>query len=139
MRFILKKVVEVEVETLRAKLEPRYWEDASVGGIREADEAPTIPLRDGRFWRLDIDLATGRIAGWPPGVCAKTHYKVCDAGVYSLLDPSGEEVARKEGYVPSMLSPIEDGFGDYVILDIDGDGVIAGWSVDLDWFEDAVM
>jgi hypothetical protein len=34
-----------------------------------------------------------------------------------------------------MLSPKENGYGDYIIMDIDEFGFIKSWSVDLDEFE----
>ena len=134
MKF--KRLVEVETEVthLLADMGVRYWEDASVNGNDEDDENPTIPLRICGGWKLKIDLATGQICGWPGGVTAETHYKVCDAGVYSLLDADGAVVASRDGYVPSMLAPNGHGHGDYVILKIDGAGVIEGWKADLSYF-----
>ena len=66
---------------------------------------------------------------------AKTHYKVADAGIYSLLNAAGEVVVERDWYVPSMLYPNADGFGDYVILNINEDGIIKDWKVDLTLFE----
>ena len=134
MKF--KRMVEVETEVthLVADMGVRYWEDAIVNGEEDDDENPTIPLRDGERWRLKIDLSTGKIDGWPECVTAQTHYKVCDDGVYSLIGGDGAEVVKKDGYVPDMLAPQDDGYGDYVILDIGPDGVIAGWEADLSYF-----
>ena len=120
-----------------ADMEVRYWEDATVNGEEEDEGAPKIPLRHGDIWKLKIDLAAGRIEGWPDGVTARTHYKVCDAGVYSLVRSDGSEIISIDGYVPSMLAPNGGGYGDYVILDIGADGVIAGWSADLTYFSAA--
>jgi hypothetical protein len=124
---------EVEVAYLHADMGVRYWEDASVNGVDEGDD-PTIPLAEGDSWRITIELATGRIVNWPAGVTASTHYKVCDAGVYQLLDAQLVEVAVKDGYVPKMLSPGGNGYGDYVIMTIDGDGKIEDWKADLSYF-----
>ena len=134
MKF--KRMIEVETEVTHfvADMGVRYWEDAIVNGQKEDDKNPTIPLRDGERWRLKIDLSTGTIDGWPEGVTAQTHYKVCDDGIYSLIGSDGAEVAKKDGYVPDMLSPNGRGYGDYVILDIGPDGVIAGWEADLSYF-----
>lgn len=130
MDFNARKTQAINATTLRAIMQPRYWEDATVDGVEECDEAPTIPLRDGDLWILRIDLQSGRIDGWPQGVTAKTHYKVCDAGTYSLLDEDGEVLAEIEGYVPNML-----GGGDYAKLSIDANGMIEGWVADLSPFE----
>jgi hypothetical protein len=36
--------------------------------------------------------------------------------------------------VPRIMSPKENGYGDYVIMDIGADGKIADWRIDLDAF-----
>ncbi len=134
MKFSQMVKAETEVTHLIADMAPRYWEDAQVNGVDENDEAPTIPLRDGDAWKLKIDLETGQIAGWPQGTTAETHYKVCDAGIYSLIDANGVVVAKNAGYVPEMLSSDAEGFGDYVILNIDKNGYIHGWKANFDYF-----
>ena len=81
---------------------------------------------------ISIDLDTGRIRDWPEGVEADVHYKVCDAGVYTLLDAEGRAVATRDGYVPDLLSPGDNGYGDYIIMEIGADGVIADWDAEID-------
>lgn len=135
MRYVRSATEEVEAVLIIAEMEPRYWEDASVNGIGETDEDPQIPLRDGDLWTLRILVDEGRILDWPEGVTAQTHYKVCDAGLYKLLDADGTVLAERDGYVPSYLAPGQEGFGDYVILKIGPDGRIAGWDPDLSWFD----
>ena len=44
-------------------------------------------------------------------------------------------IASIDGYVPSIMCPEGEGYGDYVIMEIDGDGRIANWKVDLSEFE----
>lgn len=41
---------------------------------------------------------------------------------------------RIDGYVPGLMSPGGDGFGDYVIMTVGGDGVIENWDVELEEF-----
>lgn len=130
----LKKVIDTPVKYLRAECDVRYWEDATVNGVEDEDGS-LIPCREGSMWRPLIDLGTGVIQGWPEGTVAKIHYKVCDAGVYSLLDDSGETVIKIDGYVPAMMSPADSGYGDYVIMNVDATGQIDGWKVDLSPFE----
>ena len=135
-KFTVTKTVEVPVLKLRADMGVRYWEDANVNGVDETDEDPKIPLRNGDRWVLTIDLATGQIEQWPEGFTASTHYKVCDDGEYSLIGENGEIVIKRDdGYVPCMLSPSGEGFGDYVIMDIEQNGRIAQWKADLSYFE----
>jgi len=135
---------DVEVAYLRARCGVRYWEDAIVNGVRDEDGS-RIPCRlgtaadnnrlGGGDWCPTIELATGRIESWPEGTTAKIHYKVCDDGDYDLLDASRNVVKSIDGYVPSIMCPDDSGDGDYVIMTIGPDGVIANWRVDLSDFE----
>lgn len=130
----VKVLKEIPVKTLNAEMQVRYWEDGKINGVEDDDDNPKIPLRRGEIWQLFIDLETGMIAGWPKGVTAETHYKVCDAGIYRLMNDA-EVVAVKDGYVPDMLCPSGNGFGDYVIMKIDGNGQIENWNADLSYFD----
>ncbi len=123
----------VNAKTLKVEAGVRYWEDATVNG--EQDDDGTIPLRSGDAWCPSIDIDTGRIIDWPAGTTADLHYKVCDAGIYVLLGDDDTEIARKEGYVPEIMSPGGNGYGDYIIMTIGEDGVIANWTADLSDFE----
>lgn len=122
-----------DVRYLQAECSVRYWEDAIVDGV--ADEGGTlIPCRSGDVWAPLIDLEAGTILNWPPGKTANIHYKVCDAGVYSLLDEDRNIVKQIDGYVPKAMCPGGDGYGDYVIMMIDEVGKIANWRADLTAF-----
>jgi hypothetical protein len=105
----------------------RYWEDATVNGAEDTDGK--IPLRLGDTWEPVIDLRTGAIKDWPAGTTASVHYKVCDAGLYWLQDQDGKRIAKwRDYYVPDdFLCPCTNGYGDYIILEIDTDGKINGW------------
>ena len=105
----------------------RYWDDASLNG--QDDTEGKIPLRKGNLWCPVIDLQTGEVIGWPDGVAADVHYKVCDQGEYWLLDESKERIAKwKDYYVPNDILCVGDnGYGDYIIFKIDADGRINGW------------
>lgn len=126
---------DFDVAAIKVSAQVRYWEDAKVGDAQDED-GTKIPLRNGDYWEPIIDLDTGRIRNWPEGVEADVHYKVCDAGYYELLDSQGRSVAFIDGYVPDILSPAGSGYGDYIIMEIGGDGVIADWRADIypeDW------
>jgi len=114
---------------LKCKLGVRYWEDSSVNGI-EDEFGKLIPCRQGDYWFIEIDVTNGRINNWEDGNTAKIHYKVCDDGQYTLIDKYDKIILSNDSYVPDTLSPKENGFGDYVIMDIDEDGFIQGWSYD---------
>lgn len=124
----------MKVAYLQADCGVRYWEDATVNGVVDED-GTLIPCRVGDGWRPLIDLKMGTIADWPPGTEANIHYKVCDAGTYALLDADRDQVIRINSYVPKMMSPGGEGYGDYVIMKIGPDGKIENWRADLSDFD----
>jgi hypothetical protein len=127
--------IEHDVKYLQADCGVRYWEDASVNGVDEDNDNPTIPFASKDGWKPLIDIEAGAIVDWPTGTTADVHYKVCDNGIYTLLDADRNEVKQIDGYVPDIMCPEGRGYGDYVIMKIDGDGKIANWRVDLSEFE----
>lgn len=133
----VKTVADVEVKYLSADCGVRYWEDGEVNGQEDDNDNPHMPFASPKAWTPVIELETGRIVDWPEGITASIHYKVCDDGRYALLDADRREVVAIDGYVPSIMSPKDNGYGDYVIMDIGPDGTIDKWSVDLEPFEDA--
>lgn len=124
----------VNAVSLKVEVGVRYWEDASVNGVEDED-GNLIPFRSGDTWSPVIDIDSGTVRDWPAGTAAQIHYKVCDAGVYTLLGEGGEVLKRLDGYVPSIMSPGGSGYGDYIIMHIGEDGKIANWRVDLSSFE----
>lgn len=116
---------------IHVEAEPRYWEDAIVNGVNEDDDAPTIPLREGKLWIPRIRLADGKIEGWPAGTTASVHYKVCDQGEYWLANDAGKRIAKWcDYYVPSgFLCHGGIGYGDYIFLNIGADGMVENWTI----------
>lgn len=91
----------------------------------EEDIPNNAPMRQGDMWNATINIGTGQIEAWPKGETLDLHMKVCDSGIYQLLD--GEHViSEMQDYVPHGVIPGE--YGDYVVLDIDSDGVIQNWT-----------
>jgi hypothetical protein len=82
-------------------------------------------------WCPVIDVNEGKILDWTPGFCLNTGFKVCDQGVYvySNQDESQQIVSCDcdEYYVPKWLDEIDDGYGDYMYISINGDGTIKDW------------
>lgn len=115
MKISIKR--EVEVKYLKLDVAVRY----------EEEHMPNdAPLREGNSWCAIINLHTARIRDWPKGrALSFRNMKVCDEGIYILLDDNGVEVTRIEGYVPNKLLP--GAYGDYLSLDIDEDGKITNW------------
>ena len=126
MKATIKVEKEVELDHIQVIAKVRYWEDAEVNG--ESDErGDLIPCREGENWYPIIDVSTGKIRNWQQGKTAKVHYKVCDCGVYRLLDAEGNIVGEIDGYVPGFMCPADNGYGDYIIMNIDADGNIEDW------------
>lgn len=108
---------------------PRYWEDTTVNGIDDEDGS-RIPFREGDRWKPQIDLETGKIIDWPEGMTANIHYKVCDEGMYWLGTQDNPKMFQYGepgdwSYVPDdFLCHGDNGYGDYIILIVDGSGQI---------------
>lgn len=131
IKIEIEKVVEIK--TLNVNAGVRYWEDAIVNGV-EDEKGDLIPCREGKRWKPIIDIESGKILNWEQGKSAEIHYKVCDDGVYTVCDENGEAVLEIEGYVPKTMYPADNGYGDYIIMNIDENGVIKDWAFDIDDF-----
>lgn len=134
MKFEVKETVTKEVKYLSVACGVRYWEDATVNGVEDEDGS-LIPFRQGGDWAPLIDVDEGKVVDWPEGTTASIHYKVCDDGAYSLLDKDKNAIKTIEGYVPNCMCPEEAGYGDYVIMEIDGSGKISGFEPSFGEFE----
>lgn len=106
----LTKRVEVPVDTLRI-----------VAPVDYGDEDMPLDFygRTGDEWRVDVDLDTGRIKGWPNGQTFTMCMKVRDGGTYTLMHAGNTVAERVDAYVPNCL-----GGGDYLEFEIDGTGQI---------------
>lgn len=142
MKVKVKKIVEVDLKTLHVNAGVRYWNDATMNGTEEVPDSEDdgtvnrdFPGRVRDDWRPEIDLDTGTILNWVPGVTASVHFKVCDAGVYQLCDAEGNIQIEHSGYVPRMMCPIGNGFGDYIIMNIDAKGLIENFCFSLEGFD----
>jgi hypothetical protein len=133
MKLKLKVEKEFEVKYLQARVGARYWEDSTVDGV-EDEEGDLIPCRDGEYWCPLIDLETGIILNWEQGKVASIHYKSCDDNEFILLDENKNHVKSIDGYVIDIMSPKEEGYGDYVIMDVLANGQIQEYKCDLSDF-----
>lgn len=137
MKATIKVEKEVELETLHVEAGVRYWQDTEVNGEPDTEDGDNIPCKEGELWKPVIELNTGRIKNWEIGKTADVHYKVCDDGSYCIKDQEGNVVLKIErDYVPKMLCPEESGYGDYIIMHIDENGMIRGWRASLQNFVD---
>lgn len=134
MKATVKIEKEVELKTLVVKAKVRYYEDAIVNGVEDI-EGNLIPCKKDYMWCPIIDLDTGIITNWRKGVHANIHYKVCDAGCYYLQDADGNTILSIENdCVPAMMCPKDNGYGDYIIMEVDTSGQIANWNPSLSGF-----
>lgn len=140
MKATVKIKKEVDVRYLKLDAGVRYWEDTEVNGKKDVDlykckgnTMPAMPFTvkvkdepqssiysDCYRWQPTINVERGCIVDWPKGTTANVHYKVCDDGVYHLLDPMKNIILSVESYVPDCIGE----YGDYIVMDIDGDGNI---------------
>lgn len=134
MKIQVKQIVEKDAKYLVVRAGVRYWEDATINGIPD-ENGDLTPCREGSNWRPKIDIDSGRILNWKEGVIGDIHFKVCDDGDYRILDEDGDEIVKKEGYVPDIMCPEENGYGDYIIMKINENGFIAHWQPDLTDFQ----
>jgi hypothetical protein len=112
--------------SVKQTIEAKYLDLDVAVRYDEEDMPNDAPLRDGKAWKALINLDERRIESWPQGKTLSFHdMKVCDEGIYILLDADKKEITRIEGYVPNKLLPGE--FGDYLDMDIDENGIITNW------------
>ncbi len=136
MKISIKKKVNVDAKWLHVHAGVRYWEDATVNGV-EDESGDLIPCRNGDYWEPRINIETGEIVNWKHGVKADIHYKVCDDGKYTLKDTEGNNIISKEDYVISSLSINDEGYGDYIIMTVDENGIIKDWKFNLKDFDNS--
>lgn len=134
MKIKLKIEKEYDAKFLQVEAGVRYWEDATVNGVEDT-EGKLIPCKDGEKWCPIVEIETGKIINWEIGKTAEIHYKICDDGVYTISDENKIEIKTIDGYVISDLAIGESGFGDYIILSIDENGIIKDWSPTLEEFQ----
>ena len=143
MKVIVNRPVEIDVKHLFVKARVRYPEDAMLQeGPDDAwgeddNDQPKMPCMEyiecnrrtsSWHWCPVIDLATGRITNWKQGVRASISYKVVDEFECYITDSNDKIVTKYEGYVPSFMAITDEGYGDYIYLEVDENGMIENWS-----------
>lgn len=151
MKITINKPTEFEAVYLEVDAGVRYWEDAEVNGVRDIDlyeskgiGKPLMPCAvqikeeadyniysDHYRWRPIIAIETGQIVNWTQGTTANVHYKVCDDFICDITDEDHIAIASYDGYVPKIMCPEDEGYGDYIIMNIDENGFIQGWEKEL--------
>lgn len=116
---------------IRVQAFVRYFEDAEINGVPD-EGGKLMPFSDGDCWRPIIELETGIVKGWPIGTKADIHYKVCDGFNFEVYKDGKLIAGQQDDYVPSFMCPAEEGYGDYIIMQIDENGVIQDWNKEID-------
>lgn len=155
----LKQKTAKDIKYLVAQFVPRYFEDAEyfdtesnkfmkepedpkeshifgIKFVKDGGEVPDCVTKyDEAYVDWTIDVEKGQIMGWN-GPAMSIYYKVCDQGVYGVLDSQNNEIFKVESYVPKILCIGNEGFGDYMYLDINEEGYIKGWRCDSKLIQD---
>lgn len=128
MKIKLTITKEYEAKYLKVSAKVRHWEDANLGGV-PYDRAE-FPGRAGDMWNVYIELETGKVLDWPEGMESNIYFKVCDEGQYWITDKNFERIAKWNGeYVPdTFLCFGDNGYGDYIIMNIDKTGHIVNYN-----------
>lgn len=135
MKVKVLNPVEVEISTLVIEANVRYPEDAELTTgerfVSDDHENPFMPCMikaNNKFlWCPTIDIEKGKILNWKRGVKAKLNYKVCDEFKCQVLDADCNIVTEYDDYVPDFMAIDDEGYGDYIILEINDIGYIKNW------------
>ena len=127
----------MEIKKVIVKAHIRYWEDTKINGVYDTEGGNSMPCKQDKLWCPIINAGTGVIENWEIGKTANVHYKVTDCCGWDLLDQENNVVlSQEDGYVPDTLCPAENGYGDYIIMNIDENGKIDKWRFDIDDFQE---
>lgn len=77
---------------------------------------------------LNVEIMTGKILNLKKVFKPfELFLKVVDEGIYTIKNRKGEVIFEVDGYVPNHWIPEKDGYGDYVTLKINKEGIITNW------------
>lgn len=129
-----------KVVYLKIDAHVRYWDDAKINDERCDEDGSNIPFKNGESWRPIINLVDGTILNWPANTTGSFHFKVCDAGCYYLLDKDMNILFEIiNDYIPSGVCHGDNGYGDYIIFDVDTEGKIKNYNYNINedqWIDD---
>ena len=86
------------------------------------------------FWEITVNLKSHQVLEWEKDFGGlNLSAKVTDNGIYTLLDKDKNDIWCIKGYAPNSFIPEKDGFGDYINLYINEDGIVENWYDDPDF------
>lgn len=113
--------------------------DDSVMIELECDDEFTPPMFNSEDKLLEyvIDLKERKVLNWDyEDGYLRMWGKVCDSGIYTLLDADNNPLWQIRGYVPNrLIPPFDKDFGDYIELSVEADGTIENWLTTPDFSE----
>ena len=130
MKVEVLKKVKIDISYIIINTHVRFWEDAYINGVEDNPDSPKMPLiewdkdYEELRWKPVIDIDSGTVVSWPSDISTRIHYKVCDEFVCYIPEID----LLYEGYVPRFMSPLEENYGDYIIMNINKEGKIEGWN-----------
>lgn len=86
---------------------------------------------DADLLSIKIDIENGIVTDWAYqelNDVFSIYSKVRDEGTYKLYDDQHNEIVSYQGYVPDILSCVDEGYGDYLSMNISPDGRIDKWN-----------
>lgn len=103
----------------------------------EEDFVPPMLNKEDQLLEYMVDLKERKVLNWSyKDGYLRMWAKVRDSGTYTLLDEKMNPLWQIRGYVPNrLIPPLEDGYGDYIELAVEGDGIVVGWPEKLDFSE----
>lgn len=129
MEIEIVKKIKANVKYIHFDI-PLYEGDIE---YHEDDSELGLFIEESKRLTLTIDIETGNCCLWG-GSCLrhdfKVYSKVRDEGTYRLLDENHQEIIKYQGYVPDILSCIDNGWGDYLSMIIHPNGDIDNWDPD---------
>ena len=105
----------------------RYWEDTEINWKEDTEDWDNIPCKIDEKWCPIIDTETWIIENWEKWKIARVHYKVCDECSWELYDNEKLISSEYNKYVPDTLCPWDEGYWDYIIMNIDENWKIENW------------
>lgn len=133
MKVKVWREVVMDATTILVNANVKYW-DGEINGMADHTKTPRMPCvvkgDKGYRWMPIIDIETGQIRNWRAGTTAEIHYRVYDGFACKIIDEKGDvpcDIKDYEGYVLDFMCPKEDGYGDYIVMDIDENGYIQDW------------
>ncbi len=130
MKKLIVKYTDYYINVIKFDGKECSWKDKStvpsfvkmLGDLDEIDPNYEVSL--------EIDAESGKLLNHDFGHKIELYNKVVDEGTYTLFDTEVGETKTIQDYVIPGLDTYSNGYGDYIILDIDENGFIKGWDSD---------